>query len=581
MEESTFRPDLPSMFGSTAGSDVTIIIPHLIEDLESDNTTLHAPSLRQLLEIILANRESKDLSLKYKLIPLLNKFAGNIEKNEEFVLSTTILHVIGVRNGSDDKTILAGAAIDSIIHSLFSRDEKTSKSGCKALCELIEENEIIRHSLMATGFISKVQYAFINSSQSSSSSQQTEITTPYHVKCGLLDIILKLVVTVDDLQPTSILIPILTELKNNGEKEMKKKAVNIFLFLNQKVVNSSSSDSKEKDEQIKQLKEEMRRKEEELQRERRRADEAEEVSRVFQLDIKNKNREIERLQQRTQIIEQEKEREKIRAEEYANNITQMNLPEISTITSNVVIPDFATGVVRFEGFFQNTAEDFCIGIADVSAVFEPNKLPGDDDNYTKTIRYYNRGGTSHISSQYPGNSKIEENQLVACEVNMTSNPRTLHFFVNSQEQPLSISDIPSNIRFFVLLINPEQSFTLTRFECIQSSSARGVERSQVLNWGIDWDNNNDDDEEQMNFNRLFVGNLNYLTTEEDLKEFFETVGEVGDATVITRDGRSKGFGFVTMRNQEQTQRALNQLNNRVLDGRIIRIEYAKNRRCIF
>lgn len=52
----------------------------------------------------------------------------------------------------------------------------------------------------------------------------------------------------------------------------------------------------------------------------------------------------------------------------------------------------------------------------------------------------------------------------------------------------------------------------------------------------------------MNFNRLFVGNLNYLTTEEDLKEFFETVGEVGDATVITRDGRSKGFGFVTMRN---------------------------------
>ncbi|KAA6384175.1 MAG: hypothetical protein EZS28_020298, partial [Streblomastix strix] len=107
------------MFGSTTGADVTTIIPHLIEDIESDNANLHAPSLRQLLEIILDNRESKDLSLKYKLMPLLNKFAGNIEKNEEFVLSTTILHVIGVRNGSDDNTILAGAAIDSIIHSLF------------------------------------------------------------------------------------------------------------------------------------------------------------------------------------------------------------------------------------------------------------------------------------------------------------------------------------------------------------------------------------------------------------------------------------------------------------------------------
>ncbi|KAA6353270.1 MAG: hypothetical protein EZS28_051203, partial [Streblomastix strix] len=232
------------MFGSTTGSDVTTIIPHLIEDLESDNANLHTPSLRQLLEIILDNRESKDLSLKYKLMPLLNKFAGNIEMNEEFVLSTTILHVIGVRNGSDDKTILAGAAIDSIIHSLFSGDEKTSKSGSKALCELIEENEIIRHSLMRTGFISKVQYAFINSSQSSSSSQ-IESTTPYHVKCGLLVIIQRLVSTVDDLQPTSILIPILTELKNNGEKDIKNKSINILGIQSAKGINSSSFESQE------------------------------------------------------------------------------------------------------------------------------------------------------------------------------------------------------------------------------------------------------------------------------------------------------------------------------------------------
>ncbi|KAA6399480.1 MAG: hypothetical protein EZS28_004991 [Streblomastix strix] len=249
MEESTFRPDLPSLFGSTTSSDVTTIIPRLIQDLESNNTNLHTPSLRQLLEIMmhgtitffyseiilfyLQDHGSKDLSLKYNLMPLLNKFAGNIEKNEE-----------------------------------FSRDGKTSKSRSKALCELIEENEIIRHSLMTTGFIQKVQYAFINSSQSSSSSSssQTESTTPYHVKCGLLDILLRLVTGSDDLQPTSILIPILTELKNNGEKEIKNKSINILGIQNTKGINAISFDFKEKDDEIKQLKEAMERKEEELRR---------------------------------------------------------------------------------------------------------------------------------------------------------------------------------------------------------------------------------------------------------------------------------------------------------------------------
>ncbi|KAA6366476.1 MAG: hypothetical protein EZS28_037997, partial [Streblomastix strix] len=348
------------MFGSTAGADVTTIIPHLIEEIESDNANLHAPSLRQLLEIILDNRESKDLSLKYKLMPLLNKFAGNIEKNEEFVLSTTILHVIGVRNGSDDKTILAGAAIDSIIHSLFSRDEKTSKSGSKALCELIEENEIIRHSLMRTGFISKVQYAFINSSQSSSSSSssQTESTTPYHVKCGLLDIVHRLVATVDDLQPTSILIPILTELKNNGEKDIQKKAVNIFLLLNPQVAKSSSFESKEKDDEIKLLKEgmerekaekeknkeELKRKEEELLRERRRADEAEQKIHRLAQDKEYEKQENEKKEAELKKLEDENENLKSNQKQQIENPIQ-KLPQ-----------DFPIAIHNINSTYQNFSD---------------------------------------------------------------------------------------------------------------------------------------------------------------------------------------------------------------------------------
>ncbi|KAA6376035.1 MAG: hypothetical protein EZS28_028439 [Streblomastix strix] len=107
MEKSTYRPDQIAQSAILTGSDAATIIPRLILDLESDNNNLHAPALRQLLEIMLDNGENKDLTSKYKLMPLLNKFAGNVEKNEEFVLSSTIQHVIGVRNGNDNKVILA------------------------------------------------------------------------------------------------------------------------------------------------------------------------------------------------------------------------------------------------------------------------------------------------------------------------------------------------------------------------------------------------------------------------------------------------------------------------------------------
>ncbi|KAA6377010.1 MAG: hypothetical protein EZS28_027461 [Streblomastix strix] len=143
-----------------------------------------------------------------------------------------------------------------------SPDEKTSKSGSKALCDLIEENEIIGHSLMTTGFISKVQNAFANNQQSSSSSSsQTESTTPYHVNCGLLDIVHRLVSTIDDLLPSSILIPVLTELKNNKDKNRKKKSENIVAILNSKGIKAPLSESKEKDQKIQQLEESNRLKE--------------------------------------------------------------------------------------------------------------------------------------------------------------------------------------------------------------------------------------------------------------------------------------------------------------------------------
>jgi len=79
--------------------------------------------------------------------------------------------------------------------------------------------------------------------------------------------------------------------------------------------------------------------------------------------------------------------------------------------------------------------------------------------------------------------------------------------------------------------------------------------------------------------RLYVGGLPYQTTEHDLIELFEQVGHVTEASVITdRDtGRSKGFGFVEMSDDQGAQTAIEQLNGTMLGNRTITVNEARER----
>ena len=76
---------------------------------------------------------------------------------------------------------------------------------------------------------------------------------------------------------------------------------------------------------------------------------------------------------------------------------------------------------------------------------------------------------------------------------------------------------------------------------------------------------------------LFIGSLAYATTDDSLKAFFETVGPVSSARVITdrESGRSKGFGFVEFENEDDNQKAVDQLDGKELDGRAINVGLAR------
>ena len=77
--------------------------------------------------------------------------------------------------------------------------------------------------------------------------------------------------------------------------------------------------------------------------------------------------------------------------------------------------------------------------------------------------------------------------------------------------------------------------------------------------------------------RLYVGNLAWSTTNDSLRDFFAQIGQVVSAEVVINkfDGRSKGFGFVEMETEGAAQAAIDQLNKKDLDGRMIFVNEAR------
>lgn len=79
-------------------------------------------------------------------------------------------------------------------------------------------------------------------------------------------------------------------------------------------------------------------------------------------------------------------------------------------------------------------------------------------------------------------------------------------------------------------------------------------------------------------NKLYVGNMNYDTTEDDLRDFFVQNGIEPKSVAIITDkytGRSKGFGFVEVESDAVLQEAVNKLNEQELNGRNLTINKAQ------
>ena len=79
--------------------------------------------------------------------------------------------------------------------------------------------------------------------------------------------------------------------------------------------------------------------------------------------------------------------------------------------------------------------------------------------------------------------------------------------------------------------------------------------------------------------KIFVGNLSFNTTENDLQDAFAAHGTVTEANLMMdrSTGRPRGFGFITMGTPEEAQKAIDALNGKDLDGRALKVNEAKPR----
>jgi len=79
--------------------------------------------------------------------------------------------------------------------------------------------------------------------------------------------------------------------------------------------------------------------------------------------------------------------------------------------------------------------------------------------------------------------------------------------------------------------------------------------------------------------KIYIGNMSYDTTEEQLRQAFESYGEIRDVNIVMdRDtGRPRGFAFVEMSSKEEAQAAISGMNGQELNGRALNVNEARQR----
>ncbi|KAA6373075.1 MAG: hypothetical protein EZS28_031399, partial [Streblomastix strix] len=127
-----------------------------------------------------------------------------------------------------------------------------------------------------------------------------------------------------------------------------------------------------------------------------------------------------------------------------------------------------------------------VGIADESVRYGRDEHP--QARSEDKIVYQDYSGTiEHIGGDSIwGNYGLSDGSRTGMELNMESNPRSLTFFNDDEEQPNFIINIPKAVRIFCYFGNKGASFKINKFEFLSTPTARHGEGSRALEYGKEW-----------------------------------------------------------------------------------------------
>ncbi|KAA6357446.1 MAG: hypothetical protein EZS28_047027, partial [Streblomastix strix] len=109
-------------------------------------------------------------------------------------------------------------------------------------------------------------------------------------------------------------------------------------------------------------------------------------------------------------------------------------------------------------------------------------------SWDKIVGYIFTGAIRHKGGFIGGNSKLRNGSRIGMEIYIDSNPKTLTFFDNDEEQKNFVTNIPNTVRIFYYIWVNNTSFKITKFEFLSTPTANHEKGSRALEYGKLWGN---------------------------------------------------------------------------------------------
>ncbi|KAA6365177.1 MAG: hypothetical protein EZS28_039295, partial [Streblomastix strix] len=149
----------------------------------------------------------------------------------------------------------------------------------------------------------------------------------------------------------------------------------------------------------------------------------------------------------------------------------------------ILEPEITKDVIRLE-IIPDFIRSLYLGVVNSGTTVPKGNNINESMSTHKAAFFHNNGSVYHKGIPKAGNNKMISNQKVAIEVNMNSNPRTAHLFIDGKQQPVFISGLPSSIQFFFQLYYEDDQIQILSLKRLNEPTVQIVEKADEVKYYV-------------------------------------------------------------------------------------------------